>query len=459
MVSGIMIECAEKQSRAARRRRSQAGVIGLTDAMLGLAVTAIALPGVIGIINQQTRETQNQVAAQQLRAVGEATRGYVRDHFAALYAGIQNRSLDGDFLEIGDLAATGYLPASFATKNPFKQRTVVLLRIVADTSPTCPTPNLSQIPDGIHCKALLEAMVMTTGGTALDPARASHVAVSAGASAGMVADAGTARGSYGSWCEDLALFGGPTHSTSCPPDARASLGNAFASARYNYGAPAQGGLAMGMFFNGSELLSEYLNRFNTGNPEDNTMHANLTMDDNEIRDVKTVQIHGVDQGLEAARMGMVNDLFGGTYTGNTTAPGTLTVANLVADGKASAPGNITAAGSVTAKQTYSTVYYHSSDAALKTNIRPIDDPLGLVGRLRGHRFQWKADGSADVGFVAQEVRTVLPEAVGQAPNGSLTVKYDIIAAPLVEAVKALSGRIDQLEEEKRRSSSAGENNP
>jgi hypothetical protein len=136
----------------------------------------------------------------------------------------------------------------------------------------------------------------------------------------------------------------------------------------------------------------------------------------------------------------------------------LSVANLLAQGAAPDKGNVTADGAVTAKQVYSTVYYHSSDAALKTNIRPIEDPLLLVDRLQGHRFQWRADGSPDVGFVAQEVRTVLPEAVGRAPDGGLTVKYDIMAAPLVEAVKALSKKIDQLEGVGLRSPAATMNN-
>lgn len=267
---------------AERRRRAQAGVIGLTDVVMGIAVTAIALPAVVGIINQQTRETQDQVAAQQLKAVGEATRAYVKDHFAALYAGIYGDTLNGDFLQVADLVGSGYLPANFSQQNAFKQKTVVLLRIVADNSPTCPVRTLAQMPDGVNCKALLEAVVVTTGGIVLDPAHASHIAVSAGANAGTIVDAGTARGSYGSWCEDLTLFGGGTHSASCPLDARESRSTALSAPTYTYGPPAAGGLSLGIFFNGSELMSDYLNRFNTGNPEDNTMHTAIIMNGNDI---------------------------------------------------------------------------------------------------------------------------------------------------------------------------------
>lgn len=264
------------------RRQAQAGVIGLTDVLLGLAVAAIALPAVVGIINQQTRETQDQVAALQLKSLGEATRAYVKDHFSALYAGIYNNSLGGDFLKVSDLAGAGYLSANFAAINPFRQTPVVLFRIVADTSPTCAAKTLAQMPDGVNCKALLEAVVVTTGGVVLDGAHASHIAVSAGAGGGIIVDGGTARGSYGGWCADLGLFGGSAHSASCAPDGRDSRSNALSAPAYGYAAPAAGGLSLGMFFNGGDLISDYLNRFNTGNLEDNTMHTAIIMNGNDI---------------------------------------------------------------------------------------------------------------------------------------------------------------------------------
>lgn len=304
-------------------------MIGLTDVLLGIAVAAIALPGVIAIVNQQTRETQDQVAALQLKAVGEATRAYVKDHFAALYAGIYSGGLGGDLLTIPELAGAGYLSANFATENPFKQKPVVLLRIVADNSSGCTTKTLVQKPDGINCKALLEAVVVTTGGAALDAAHASHIAVTAGANAGIVVDGGTARGSYGGWCVDLGLFGGATHSASCAPDARDSRSDALSAPAYAYAAPAAGGLSLGMFFNGGDLISEYLNRFNTGNLEDNTMHTAIIMNGNDITSAGQIEAKDVtltDAGSVKASQGVY--WFGLVSNGDTvampTCPGTST---------------------------------------------------------------------------------------------------------------------------------------
>src|SRR4029079_19254156 len=53
-----------------------------------------------------------------------------------------------------------------------------------------------------------------------------------------------------------------------------------------------------------------------------------------------------------------------------------------------------------------------SDARLKNDAGPIDGALGRLGRLRPHRFTWKAhpDTERD-GFFADEVAAVVPEAV------------------------------------------------
>jgi hypothetical protein len=92
--------------------------------------------------------------------------------------------------------------------------------------------------------------------------------------------------------------------------------------------------------------------------------------------------------------------------------------------------NLVANGSVTSAD-----YLHLSDARLKTDIGPIADPVGLIARLTGHRFTWRKDGREDIGFIAQEVQESLPEAVRMTDGGMLAVKYDVLAAPLTEAIK------------------------
>lgn len=85
-----------------------------------------------------------------------------------------------------------------------------------------------------------------------------------------------------------------------------------------------------------------------------------------------------------------------------------------------------------------------SDRKHKCDIEQIDDGLGLVERLRGVRYTRRRDGAACMGVIAQEVAEVLPEVVGESKDG-LYVDYGNIVAPLIEAVKELSGRIRKLE--------------
>jgi hypothetical protein len=86
-----------------------------------------------------------------------------------------------------------------------------------------------------------------------------------------------------------------------------------------------------------------------------------------------------------------------------------------------------------------------SDRRHKTEIETIGDALALVEQLRGVRYTRIQDGVRCVGVIAQEVQEAVPEVVGQSADG-LYVDYGNLVAPLIEAVKELSGRVRQLED-------------
>jgi hypothetical protein len=148
-------------------------------------------------------------------------------------------------------------------------------------------------------------------------------------------------------------------------------------------------------------------------------------------------------------------------TGNIEITGTLTADNdIQADsiGVGTAPsgttGQIRATDDITA--------FYSSDAMLKENITNIPDPLEALKKLNGVLFNWKdewikkqggEDGyfvrKKDVGVIAQEVEKVLPEAVAQRKDGIKAVKYDRLTCLLIEAVKVLSKKVEDLTKEKK----------
>ena len=90
-----------------------------------------------------------------------------------------------------------------------------------------------------------------------------------------------------------------------------------------------------------------------------------------------------------------------------------------------------------------TDFNSTSDETLKENITTVENAVDLNSQLRGVRFEWKKDGKPSYGVIAQELEQVLPELVsGTDPK---TVNYNGIIGVLIEAVKELSARVEELE--------------
>lgn len=150
---------------------------------------------------------------------------------------------------------------------------------------------------------------------------------------------------------------------------------------------------------------------------------------------------------------------GGALTVNTSSSCTQTSGDLVAiNGQTGQSALNVTAGTVTVAESISCQSLtETSDASLKTNVSSIEDALQMVKRLDGVRFDWRAsanteaDGQpstttpAHIGLLAQNVRTVCPEAVSENTNGKLSVSYTNLVAVLVEAVKELSVKVEALE--------------
>jgi len=125
----------------------------------------------------------------------------------------------------------------------------------------------------------------------------------------------------------------------------------------------------------------------------------------------------------------------------------------IGDGAIAATGNITA-------------YY--SDRRLKENIEVIPDALDKVNKISGVTFNSNdlaasfgyTNKSRQVGVIAQEIKEILPEVVVRAPFDSelrgeevvsksgeeyMTVQYEKIVPLLIEAIKELKARVEELE--------------
>jgi hypothetical protein len=91
-------------------------------------------------------------------------------------------------------------------------------------------------------------------------------------------------------------------------------------------------------------------------------------------------------------------------------------------------------------------YGAASSMRWKSDIEPIGQPLDKLGRLRGVYFNWDTEhgGQHDVGMIAEEVGTVLPEIVIYEENGvdAIGMDYSKMTPLLVEAVNSLRAEKD-----------------
>jgi hypothetical protein len=86
----------------------------------------------------------------------------------------------------------------------------------------------------------------------------------------------------------------------------------------------------------------------------------------------------------------------------------------------------------------------TSDINLKKDIEVVTSSTEMLNQLRGVKFTWKQNDERSVGVIAQEVEVILPELV-KGEEGDKSVNYSGLVGVLIEAVKELSARVDELE--------------
>lgn len=104
-------------------------------------------------------------------------------------------------------------------------------------------------------------------------------------------------------------------------------------------------------------------------------------------------------------------------------------------------GTITCDGS----QTY---YNTTSDARLKDEIDDAGAFGQLIDALQVRSFKWKASGAFQrAGFIAQELRQIIPEAVSTPsdPDQMMSVDYSKLVPFLVAEVQSLRARVSEME--------------
>lgn len=94
-----------------------------------------------------------------------------------------------------------------------------------------------------------------------------------------------------------------------------------------------------------------------------------------------------------------------------------------------------------------------SDQRVKKDIRDYESGLDEILQLRPVRFHYRDDASRglssareEIGFIAQEVREVIPDAVTEGQDGYLSLKADAIHWAAVRAIQELNAKVEARRE-------------
>jgi hypothetical protein len=102
-------------------------------------------------------------------------------------------------------------------------------------------------------------------------------------------------------------------------------------------------------------------------------------------------------------------------------------------------GSISVTGSATA-------YNTSSDARLK-DVTGEARGLEVINELNPVAYNWKADGKADEGLIAQEVKEIVPNAVSGSEEEMYQMDYSKLVVHLVKGMKEQQEQIETLKQE------------
>ncbi len=147
-----------------------------------------------------------------------------------------------------------------------------------------------------------------------------------------------------------------------------------------------------------------------------------------------------------------NLLVGGTSSGQddsfaVSSSGNITIARASGSSRTMASflnGGSTVGSIVTS--TTATAYNTSSDARLK-DVTGEARGLEVINELNPVAYNWKADGKADEGLIAQEVQEIVPNAVSGSEEEHYQMDYSKLVVHLVKAVQELEQQATELKKE------------
>lgn len=136
-----------------------------------------------------------------------------------------------------------------------------------------------------------------------------------------------------------------------------------------------------------------------------------------------------------------------TTTSTAVSASTINTGSIVTSGNVYVGGNITTAGTINAAGDI--IAFYTSDERLKDNVVTITSALEKIDKINGVEYDWDTElqhvhTGHDVGVIAQEIESVLPEAVITRPDGFKAVNYEKITPLLIQCIKELKAEVQSL---------------
>jgi hypothetical protein len=146
--------------------------------------------------------------------------------------------------------------------------------------------------------------------------------------------------------------------------------------------------------------------------------------------------------LTAVNLGYTSDTNQGTVTNSAGTPSVIpaastTIAGLITNGTQTMGGAKTFNNTITA-----TNFITTSDIRIKSDIKPIENAISLLEKLTS--YEYIKSGNKEAGFIAQEVKEVLPYTVFTNEDGLLTMSDRPILAYIHKAILELKEEIEKL---------------
>jgi prepilin-type N-terminal cleavage/methylation domain-containing protein len=229
------------------RRIGQQRGLTLIEVLAALAIGAVLLVGLSGLVEQSLDDMKGQQAAYYQAQVVDAARRYL-DTNAGAVATQTPTATTVLAITLAELRAGKFLPDGFADTNPYRQGACVLVRR----------------PDPVNYAGQFDALIVGTGGDKIGDKDLAAVAMLAGSGGGYIAATapGVARGA--SWQMTTTQFRGVTCAGSAAPALQGTVADA-------------GHLVSSLFHDGAAQQAAdfvYRNRI-PGRPEANRMNTPL----------------------------------------------------------------------------------------------------------------------------------------------------------------------------------------